>query len=412
MDYTNQIVELKEKRQNNLNIMDGMVARANEKNEQVNEEEWDRYLKEDRQMETDISRLEFLQKRAQEAAAKRIAKKNAEENGENKETVEARKEYRRVFDKYMRYGGKGLTSDEITLISSKEIRGTDPQTTAATEGGYTIPEGFSNELFVEMAEWGGVRAAARVISTSTGNPIPWPTVDDTSAKGSLLTEGTAETVNDMAFDRKMLNAYTYTSKFVKVSLQLLQDTAFDLEAFLREAFARRLGTATNEHYTTGSGSARPNGFLTAGRSGLTAASATAITRAELVDLIHSVDPAYRKGGSVGFMFNDSVIAAIKKLSIGSADDRPLWQPSIAAGEPDRLEGFQYWVNQDMPNLATGNKSIAFGDFSKYIIRDAGNIAALRLGERFADELMVGYLAYLRTEGELLSANAIKYITMA
>lgn len=406
MDLSNKIQELQEKRQKNLNKMNDMVSSAKAANAKVDETQWNTYLEEDRSLEKEISQNEFLLKRNKEAAAKEIAAKETEERGGNKE--DKGKEYREVFNKYIRHGASQLSSEERTLLA--EHRGTGNQTTAATGGGYTIPEGFSNQLFEEMAHWGGVREAATVITTQTGNLIPWPTEDDTSTTGHLLTEGTTDTVKDVTFASKDLNAYTYSSGTVKVSVQLLQDTFMNMQEFLNRKFARRLGTITNLHYTTGDGSSKPNGFITAGTSGVTAASATAITRGELVDLVHSVNRAYRKGGKVGFMFNDQTLGIIKKLSIGSADDRPLWQPSIVQGEPDTLEGFQYWINDDMANIATTAKAIAFGDFSQYIIRDALGVTAVRLNERYMDNLLVGFMAYLRTDGELLSSNAIKFIT--
>jgi HK97 family phage major capsid protein len=124
-------------------------------------------------------------------------------------------------------------------------RGTDPQSSVDAEGGYTIPQGFSNELYVEMAQWGGMLQAGRMFNTSTGNPIDWPTVDDTAATSTLIAENAAVAVQDMDFGNKTLNAYNYTSGIVKVPVTLLQDSAFDLPGFLREAFARRLGVGIN-----------------------------------------------------------------------------------------------------------------------------------------------------------------------
>ena len=416
----NKIQELKDLRAANLAKMDDLVRSANEANEgkgePVADDVWKRYNNEGNDLDKRIQQLEAIELQKREAAALEIENKakqgEAKSDNENRNRPnDPKNEYTATFDKYLRSGLSGLTNEERKLML-QEQRGTGNQTTTTTAGGFTIPEGFSNQLEVQMLAYGGVRAAATILRTETGNAIPWPTVNDTAVTGALLSEGTADTVSDMTFAEKTLNAYTYSSNTVKVSLQLLQDSYFNLPAFLSEALAIRIARATNAAYTTGDGSSKPNGFITACSTGKTAAAVAAITRAEIVDLIHSVDPAYRIGSKVGFQFNDSVLSAIKQLSIGSADDRPLWQPSITVGEPDRLEGYQYWINQDMDSLATANDTMAFGDFSKYVVRDAGNVTMIRLDERFMDALLVGFMGYLRTDGELIQTAAIKKLTQA
>ncbi|MEL6661129.1 MAG: phage major capsid protein, partial [Bacteroidota bacterium] len=166
--------------------------------------------------------------------------------------------------------------------------------------------------------------------------------------------------------------------------------------------------------TTGTGTNMPEGVATAAGAGVTAAAQTAITRPELLGLIHSVDPRYRRRGTKGsrLMFNDATLADIKMLSFGSSDDRPLWQPSIREGEPDRIDGYSYSINQDMPDMAAGNRSILFGDFSKYLIRIIGRPVMMRLNERYAEELETAFLMYQRLDGRLLSSNAVKALTQA
>src|SRR5690606_11276142 len=144
----------------------------------------------------------------------------------------------------------------------------------------------------------------RRIETATGNAIPWPTLDDTSNKGSLLTENTQVNPQDLTFNTKTLNAYKYSSDLILVSNELLQDSALDVESIIRMALAERIGRILNEHFTTADGSSKPHGIVTASSLGVTAASQSAITADELIDLEHSVDPAYRSDPSCRFMFND------------------------------------------------------------------------------------------------------------
>jgi HK97 family phage major capsid protein len=367
------------------------------------------FLNDDEQKQFDAFNADIEKLSGQLATAERIEKLNAQKAApvETKETpkVDPAKEYETTFWKYAKGGNHMLTAKEIDIMS--HYRGTGNQTTTAAQGGYTIPQGFSNQLEVDMAAWGGMLANANIVRTETGQNIKWPYVDDTSTSGALLSEGTTDTVADMTFSSKDLDAYTYSSNTVKVSRQLLQDSYFELEGFLREAFARRLGTAMNAHFTTGTGSSQPNGVVTAASVGTTSASNSAVTRSELVNLAHSVDPAYRANAK--WMFNDTTLALIKKLAFGSADARPLWQLSMRDGEPDRIEGYQYFVNQDTADFGAGNKPIAFGDFSKYIIRLVGAPEFLRLNERYADALLVGFMAFHRADGELIADNAIKVL---
>jgi len=354
------------------------------------------------QRKVERMKAEELAQRGQQGQAQTATSSKSEEEKEA--------EYRSVFERYLRYGAGRLSASEQNLLMEK--RGTDPQTTTDAQGGYTIPQGFSDELEVAMKYYGDMLNVARIFNTTTGNQIPWPAVDDTAAIGSILTESAgAADVQDMTFTQKLLDAYTYTTGIVKVSVQLSQDSAFNLQEFLISQFAERLGRIINQHATTGTGSAQPNGFVTAASTGKTAAATDAITRTELIDLKHSVDRAYRPNAL--WSFNDSTLAAIKKLSFGSSDDRPLWQEgSIVNDAPATLEGSPYTVNNDMADLGAGNSPIAFGDFSKYVIRMAGDTVFVRMDERYMDELKIGYIAYRRMDGELIQDSAIKLLTNA
>lgn len=392
--------------------MRDIVQSAQKENRDLTAAEDERFMKFDKDFESLTRKLE-RQKRVEELQKEEVEQRSKDGNSESllntKSSAEKEKEYRAVFSKYLRWGASSLKSSEQQLLM--ERRGTDPQTTADARGGYTIPQGFSDELEIRMKYFGEMLNVARLFNTSTGNSIEWPTVDDTSAIGSILTETAgAAAVQDMTFGQKILDAYLYTTGIVKVSVQLAQDSAFDLESFLIDAFSERLGRIINQHATTGSGSSQPNGFVTAATVGKTAAAVDGVTRSELVDLLHSVDRAYRANGI--WMFNDSTLAAIKKLSFGTGDDRPLWVPSMREGEPDTLEGYGYSVNNDMADLGAENKPVAFGDFSKYVIRLAGDPVFVRMQERYMDELKVGFISYRRMDGELIQANAIKVLQNA
>ena len=303
-----------------------------------------------------------------------------------------------VFNKYLRYGMQELNREERYLL-----RGTNPQTTADSAGGYTIPEGWTSELDWAKQFVGEVESVARVFSTATGNTLPIPKVNDTAVDAALQTEGSATTVADMTFGNTDLSAYTY-STLVKVSKQLLQDEEVNLIGYLTELLGQRIARATNAALTTGDGSSKPNGIITAATVGKTAASATAITHEELIDLYYSVDPAYRMGNSCYYMMNDAVHAAVRKLGLTAAEN---FNPITFSNDGTMfILGKEVKINQDMASaITTGNKTILFGDFSGYAVRVAGGINVLRMDERYADELNVGFIAYKRVDGDLISAGA-------
>jgi HK97 family phage major capsid protein len=280
-------------------------------------------------------------------------------------------------------------------------------------GGYTVPEGFINNLEISLLQFGGVRQVADVIRTATGNDLPWPTVNDTGNTGELLAEqASIGSTVDPVFGRVVFNAFKYSSKLVQVSAELLQDSAFDLPSYLGAALGERIGRITNTHFTTGDGSSKPNGIVTASGLGVTAASATAIAPDELFDLIHSVDPAYRSMPGVGWMMKDSTLAAIRKLK--DSQNRYLWEPSLQVGVPDQLLRYRVTVNQQMDAIATGKKTVLFGAMMKYKIRDVAGVRLRRLVERYADVDQEGFVAFLRTDGDLLDAGTdpIKHLIQA
>ena len=185
----------------------------------------------------------------------------------------------------------------------------------------------------------------------------------------------------MTFANKELSAYNYSS-LVKVSAQLLQDSAFDLNSFLVEAMGERIARATNAAFSTGTGSSQPQGIVVGSSLGNTAEGATAITADDILDLIYSVDASYRNKPSFGLMAHDNIIAAVRALGVGATNDFPIFIPSMEVGQPDRIFGIPVYVNNDMQSsIATATKTTIAADFSKYVVRNAGGVQFLRLNER-------------------------------
>lgn len=321
------------------------------------------------------------------------------------------KEYREAYRTWFTNGADALTQEQRELL--KEKRGTSTQVVGTTTlGGYSVPQGFLAEMEVAMKDYSGIFQAADIFRTASGNALLIPTEDDTTTEANLVAEAASITVQDLTLGQKQMDAYKYATQ-MKLSWELMQDSAFDMDAETRRAFGPRFGRAINSSCTTGTGSAQPNGVVTASALGKTAASATAITFNEIVDLLHSVDPAYRDSPKSGFMLHDNILAALKKIQLGSGDTTPLWLPSVRDGEPDKILGKRFWINQGMASaLTTGLKVMLFGNFDKYRIRLVQDLLVLRLNERYADNGLVGFIGYMRWDGECVNTAAIKHLITA
>ena len=277
-------------------------------------------------------------------------------------------------------------------------------------GAYTIPEGFVNQIEMALLYFGPMLEASQVITTDQGNDLPYPTVTDTGNVGVQLGEST--TIGDSVdptFGAVVLKAYKFSSKLVKVPIELLEDSAFDLVTWLGMALGERLGRILNTKTTTGDGNATCTGILTAATLGKTTASPTAIDETELIDLYHSVDRAYRFGPNVGWMMHDLIAAEIRKLQTTAGD---FYLSGLANGEPDSIMQKRLWFNNDLPStVAANNKTALFGDFSKYLIRRVRGIRLRRLVERYADLDQEGFVVFLRADGALIDAGThpVKYL---
>ena len=323
--------------------------------------------------------------------------------------------YERAFAEYVRRGVAELEGDLRTALrggwqADKESRAQAVGTASA--GGYLVPEGFRTQIVETMLDYGAVARVAQVITTNTGGVLPWPTNNDTGNVGALLAENTQVTEQDLTLGTAQLDAYKYTSNLVRVSLEFLQDVDWmDAEGFLGRKLGERIGRIENQHFTTGTGTAQPNGIVTGATSGVTAASGTAITGDELISLIHSVDPAYRRSNRARFMLSDAALASIRKLKDGNSNY--LWTPGLRDGQDDTLLGYGYEVNQDMADPAVGVKSVLFGDFfAGYVIRRVRGIQMLRLDERYADYFQVGFVSFSRADGEVQDGSAYRALTQA
>lgn len=274
-----------------------------------------------------------------------------------------------------------------------------------SEGGYLVPDEFENTLVEALEEENIFRQLAKIIQTSSGDrKIP---VVASKGTASWIDEEGAFIESDDSFGQVSIGAYKLGT-MIKVSEELLNDSIFDLESYISREFARRIGAKEEEAFFTGDGNGKPLGILaeTGGAQvGVTAASATAITADELIDLFYSIKAPYRRNSV--WVLNDSTIKVIRKLKDGNG--QYLWQPSLVAGAPDTLLSRPVHTSAYMPAVAADAKSVAFGDFSYYWIADRQGRSFKRLNELYAATGQVGFLASQRVDGKLILPESIKVL---
>lgn len=319
--------------------------------------------------------------------------------------------YESAFNAYVRGGMRNLDNTQVRILNDNVPEEIRALSTTGAAGGFMVPTEFLRDMVRVMKAFGAVQRVAREITTESGASMTYPSVNDTANVGAILAENTQDTELDVAWTQKTLSAYMYTSKIVRVSLQLMQDSAFDVDGELRDMLGERIARIQNQHFTTGTGTGQPQGLVTGATSGVTAASATVVTADEIISLVHSVDPAYRSSGRARFMMGDAMLASIRKLK--DTTNQYLWQPSMQAGVADSLFGYPLEINPDMPAAAANAKPVAFGDFFEgYIIRRVRGFQLLRMEERYADFLQVGFLGFSRADGQVRNAAAYRVLTMA
>lgn len=330
-------------------------------------------------------------------------------------------EYRDAFDTFMRSGcdigalereQRDILRRGYTDTSKEEKRVQTAGSNVA--GGYTVPTELANEIVKTMKDWGPMYdpGITREIATSGGNEIDVPTNDDTGNSAAALAEGddlTDDDSGDLEFGQGVLNAYVYATPWVKISFELMQDSAFNLEVFLGDALGERMGRIANTKLTVGTGAGQPNGIVTASTLGKTAAAAAAITSDELLEFQHSVNAAYRRSPKCRWMFADTTLLALRKLKDG--DGNYLWQMGdVRIGAPSMLLDKPYSINDDVPAIATGNKAVIFGDFSRYWVRKVGRPLVGTVRERFWPK--IGMAGLIRLDGELMDSAAVKHLKLA
>ena len=304
--------------------------------------------------------------------------------------------------RFMRAGYEGFSTDDYA-----KIRNTLSVGGPSSEGGFTVQTEIVKEVLNALLQYGGMRSVSQILQTAQGNPMSFPTSNGTAEIGEIIAENATATSLDPAFGTLPLSVYKFSSKIIAVPFELLQDSAVDIEKFINDRIVTRLGRIQNAVFTTGTGTLQPTGVVTAATVGITAAvgGTVTVTYNNLLDLQHSVDPAYR--ANANFMMHDQTVKAIRKIV--DSNNRPLYiddfDQGITKGPGGTLLGMSVMTNQQMPLMAANAKSILCGDFSYYIIRDVMAMNLFRFTDSFyASKGQVGFLAWMRSGGNLIDVG--------
>nr|DAZ61855.1 MAG TPA: major capsid protein [Caudoviricetes sp.] len=322
-------------------------------------------------------------------AAQQIEQCTTAQPGDPKQTDE----YRSAFQDYLLRGATGISAESRSLFEQRAgITG--------LTAGVIVPETLADNIEIALKAYGGMFEAGTLLTTSKGGDLIMPTVNNTDAKATVVAEYNQSTKSAPSFGSEILKAYTYRTPIVPVSMELLQDSAFDLESLLSNLLAESFGRGINEDLTIGSGTGKPKGIVNWATASDAKPAATAITLDDIIDLIRGVDSAYAQRGK--FMFNRNTLWSLVKIK--DTTGRYIWQEGAKDGTPPTLFGKNYILNDDIDDIAAGKASVLFGDFSKYKIRMVKSFRVIRLNELLAEYLSIGLFGFARMDGILLDAG--------
>ena len=335
----------------------------------------------------------------QEAAE---AEKRAKHDGEKTKTVDEIRA--QAFNVFLRNGLGELSQEERQALAEMRAQGVGVN----DKGGYTVPKEMQARIVEQMKAYGGIAQVAQILTTSDGRTIEWITADGTTEEGELIGENTAATEADTSFGIASLGAKKLSSKIIRVSNELLQDSAINIESYLADRIAQRIGRAEAKYLIQGTGAgtpAQPKG-LAASVTGTTAAKvAGKVDWLDINALLHSVDPAYRNVGNSRLAFNDNTLKLLKEMVDGQ--NRPLWLPDVAGVAPSTILGKQYVIDQGIADIAKDAKFLYFGDFNRFVVRRVAYMTLKRLVERYAEFDQTAFLAFHRFDCVLEDTSAIK-----
>lgn len=341
---------------------------------------------------------EKLVKEQEEAEAEKRAKKDGEK------TLSADERRGQAFNAFLRNGLTNLTPEERQALNEMRAQGVGVN----DHGGYTVPKEMQARIVEQMKAYGGIASVAQILTTSDGRTIEWITADGTTEEGELIGENTAATEADTLFGIANLGAKKLSSKIIRVSNELLQDSAINIESYLADRIAQRIGRAEAKYLIQGTGAgtpAQPKGLAASVTGTTQAKTAGKVDWLDVNALLHSLDPAYRNVGNSRLAFNDNTFKVLKEMV--DAQNRPLWLPDVAGVAPSTILGKQYVIDQGIADIAKDAKFLYFGDFNRFVVRRVAYMTLKRLVERYAEFDQTAFLAFHRFDCVLEDTSAIK-----
>lgn len=367
--------------------------------------EWNKMKTELDGVDAVISREEELRSmdekfvKEQEAAE---AEKRAKKDGEKTLSVDER--LGQAFNAFLRNGLTNLTPEERQALNEMRTQGVGVN----DHGGYTVPKEMQTRIVEQMKAYGGIASVEQILTTSDGRTIEWITADGTTEEGELIGENTAATEADTLFGIANLGAKKLSSKIIRVSNELLQDSAINIESYLADRIAQRIGRAEAKYLIQGTGAgtpAQPKGLAASVIGTTQAKTAGDVGWLDVNALLHSLDPAYRNVGNSRLAFNDNTFKVLKEMV--DAQNRPLWLPDVAGVAPSTILGKQYVIDQGIADIAKDAKFLYFGDFNRFVVRRVAYMTLKRLVERYAEFDQTAFLAFHRFDCVLEDTSAIK-----
>jgi HK97 family phage major capsid protein len=423
-------------RQKRASTYDGMVAVLEKVHagtaDDADRTEYDNRETELTKLDADLDRVLKAQKR--EAGRNEVA----ETRGMSRDEAETGDPYQRAYVKWFRRGMSALTTEEREVLEKGEQRAGPLSTTAGTvagDAGYMIPQAFWMNLQIALKAYGGLLNVCNIVKTDSGNEMPWPTQNPTAIVGSYITENTQLGLQDYAFGQGIMYAWTITSNIILASLQIINDSAFDVDSFVTDRMGEAIGRKIAVELHTGTGTSALTGvhqalssftrvdsggyyqpaasetayWLAKGTTATATLANSMISFNSVLGMIHYIDPAYRASGRATFVTNDTGVTNLRAIT--DAYGHPLWQPNVQVGpEGDRLYGYPVLIDQQTPlvsSTASTAGGLYFGDFkTAMVIRQVNMAGSMRLTERYADFLQVGYMGWVRMDAQPNDLRAV------
>ncbi len=342
-------------------------------------------------------------------ADQRFVEENEEEHRDNLDNEERGgpsidEQRAQAFDAFIRQGMQEISPEQRQIIREMRAQGTSPD----EKGGYTVPVEMLNMIHESMKDYGGLASVSQILNTDSGHTIDWPTSDGTAEEGELLGENTETSEGDVTFGMASLGAKKLSSKVIRVSNELLNDSGINIQAFLSGRIGQRLGRGEAKYLVQGTGAGtpeQPTGLQASVTGTTTAASSSEFTWQEVNGLIHSIDPAYRRAANFRLGFNDNTLKMLTEME--DLQGRPLWLPAVSGAAPATVLNVPYFVDQGIADIGVNNKFMYGGDFNQFVIRRVRYMVLKRLVERYAEFDQTGFLAFHRFDCVLQDTAAIK-----